>query len=185
MGLSNAERQARWRAKRAAAIEALRQKAPASSTDAAEIVRLNTELAELRNSVLDLKLELGSAANVARRRTGAMTKAEFNLILSCLHPDTRASASETKLAAAFRLANELRYVLCNEQEMPLPPTHHLTVKELKARQGYVEAQRAAEQRAKRKARCAAKRAPQTTSQRPPAPATPVVGQLNGTQNHSR
>jgi hypothetical protein len=39
------------------------------------------------------------------------TPDDFNLIRSCLHPDSRASASDEKLAEAFRLFNEAKIVL--------------------------------------------------------------------------
>lgn len=39
---------------------------------------------------------------------GAFTRAEYDLIRSCLHPDSRLSASEEKLAKAFRLFDDER-----------------------------------------------------------------------------
>jgi hypothetical protein len=43
--------------------------------------------------------------NVARAK-GLITPDDYNVIRSCLHPDSRASASEAKLAKAFRLFND-------------------------------------------------------------------------------
>ena len=40
------------------------------------------------------------------QRNGIFTKADYNLIKSCLHPDSRASVSDEKLANAFRVFNE-------------------------------------------------------------------------------
>lgn len=42
------------------------------------------------------------------RAKGLITPDEYNAIRSCLHPDSRASASDEKLAAAFRLFNDTR-----------------------------------------------------------------------------
>jgi len=42
------------------------------------------------------------------RAKGLITSDEYNTIRSCLHPDSRASVTEEKLAAAFRLFNESR-----------------------------------------------------------------------------
>ena len=39
-------------------------------------------------------------------RHGVFTKADYDLIRSCLHPDSRASASDQKLGKAFRIFNE-------------------------------------------------------------------------------
>jgi len=40
------------------------------------------------------------------QRHGVFTKSDYNLIKSCLHPDSRASVSDEKLANAFRLFNQ-------------------------------------------------------------------------------
>lgn len=42
------------------------------------------------------------------RAKGLITPSEYDLIRSCLHPDSRLSASDEKLAAAFRVFNESR-----------------------------------------------------------------------------
>ena len=42
------------------------------------------------------------------RAKGLITLDEYNVIRSCLHPDSRASVSDKKLAAAFRLFNDSR-----------------------------------------------------------------------------
>lgn len=46
------------------------------------------------------------------------TKDEFKAILSCLHPDSRHSASDKKLARAFDLFNGLEKFLLNEEQSP-------------------------------------------------------------------
>ena len=42
------------------------------------------------------------------RAKGLITPDEYNLIRSCLHPDSRASVTDEKLAAAFRVFNDSR-----------------------------------------------------------------------------
>lgn len=42
----------------------------------------------------------------AQRASGVMSLRDYNIILSCLHPDSRISTSDEKLAAAFRLFND-------------------------------------------------------------------------------
>jgi hypothetical protein len=42
----------------------------------------------------------------AQRANGLMSLRDYNTILSCLHPDSRVSVSNEKLAAAFRLFND-------------------------------------------------------------------------------
>jgi hypothetical protein len=43
-----------------------------------------------------------------QRAKGLITPDDYNIIRSCLHPDSRASVTEGKLAAAFRLFNDSR-----------------------------------------------------------------------------
>jgi hypothetical protein len=64
------------------------------------------------------------AQRVLNARKGLFNRADFDLIRSCLHPDSRASASEDKLAKAFRLFNEADLILLNEADRPtsLPPS---------------------------------------------------------------
>ena len=42
------------------------------------------------------------------RAKGLIPAADYNLIRSCLHPDSRSSVTDEKLAAAFRLFNDER-----------------------------------------------------------------------------
>jgi hypothetical protein len=130
--------------------------APEHKADRAEIDRLQAENDKLQQKVFNLKLHLDTLSGVLTRRTGAMTRAEYNSILSCLHPDSRKSVSDRKLADTFTLFNRFRYVLCNNDEMPIPKNYRLTLQEMKARRRYADAKKAADRRAKRKARQAAK-----------------------------
>jgi hypothetical protein len=43
-----------------------------------------------------------------RRANGLITPDDYNVIRSCLHPDSRASVTDQKLATAFRLFNDSR-----------------------------------------------------------------------------
>ncbi len=53
------------------------------------------------------KLDADFAAHRAKLTAakGLITPDEYNVIRSCLHPDSRASASDRKLARAFRVFN--------------------------------------------------------------------------------
>lgn len=51
-------------------------------------------------------------------RKGIFTKAEYDLIRKCLHPDRRLGTSDEELANAFRLFNEQDIVLLNEANRP-------------------------------------------------------------------
>lgn len=51
-------------------------------------------------------------------RKGVFTRAEFDTIRSCLHPDSRLSVSDEKLAKAFRTFNEAEIVLLSEADHP-------------------------------------------------------------------
>ena len=66
------------------------------------------------------------AQRVLDAHNGVFDRADYAVIRSCLHPDSRGSASDAKLAKAFRLVNEARTLLEKKQEPPakestLPP----------------------------------------------------------------
>lgn len=50
-------------------------------------------------------------AALEKQKTGIISDEEYNLIRSCLHPDSRNSVTEEKLAAAFRVFNDPRIKL--------------------------------------------------------------------------
>lgn len=89
---------------------------------------------------------------VIKGRRGLLSKSTFMLILSCLHPDSRVSVSQGKLAEAFRVFRTLELELVAEPEhrAPLSPGMPQTVAELLKRKEEVAAAR----RAKRAARAA-------------------------------
>jgi hypothetical protein len=58
------------------------------------------------------------ARRVLDSRNGFVTRAEYDLIRSCLHPDSRLSVSDNKLAKAFRVFNEAEMLFLNENDYP-------------------------------------------------------------------
>ncbi len=65
--------------------------------------------------------------------TGVFTKAEFGGIQACLHPDSRLSVSDEKLAEAFRLFRAAEDVLVGEKEQPTKRMALPSLDELKKR----------------------------------------------------
>jgi hypothetical protein len=130
----------------------LREAAEAALRAGDEAAALQAENAAWQDEVIRLKIVLDSWNNVIKsRESGIMVHANFKLIRSCLHPDSRNSASDEKLARAFRVFNRLEYVLCDEAE--LPTKHYaLTTKELAWLRGRKERQKLAAKNAKRRAR---------------------------------
>src|SRR5262249_25491475 len=107
----------------------------------------------LRDEVIELKTVLGAWRHVVQsRESGIMTHANFKFIRSCVHPDSRKSASDEKLHRAFRVFNRLEYVLCDEVELPTKEYAH-TAKERAWIRGRKERQKlAAKNAARRRAR---------------------------------
>lgn len=65
------------------------------------------------------KKQLADARAIYHRRKGILkTKREYNLILGCLHPDSRLSVSDERLGEAFRLFNSLEKYLLDESQSP-------------------------------------------------------------------
>jgi len=54
----------------------------------------------------------------AYRAKGLITPDEYNIIRSCLHPDSRASVSDKKLAEAFRVFNDSRIKTLLVKDVP-------------------------------------------------------------------
>jgi predicted ArsR family transcriptional regulator len=81
-------------------------------------------------------------------RQGIMNKVTFDAVRRCLHPDSRATVSEERLAEAFRLFNSLEKLVLNEKESPTDFRRDIprTYEELMA----ARARRKAERRAARK-----------------------------------
>ena len=55
---------------------------------------------------------------VISARKGIMTRKVFDNIRRCLHPDSRQSASDERLAEAFRLFSKLELRLLSESDFP-------------------------------------------------------------------
>ena len=63
------------------------------------------------------KEKIAMAERVLASRKGIMTKTNFNLIRSCLHPDN--SASPERRAKAFDLFNSLEILVLDETQLPI------------------------------------------------------------------
>lgn len=69
----------------------------------------------------DCQKLLNQAEELLKSRTkGAISRAKYRIILSCLHADSRKSVSDERLNEAFRTFEKLEVVLCSEAEMPTP-----------------------------------------------------------------
>jgi hypothetical protein len=69
----------------------------------------------------DCQKRLDQAEELLKSRIkGAMPRAKYRIILSCLHADSRKSVSEGRLNEAFHAFEKLESVLCSEAEMPTP-----------------------------------------------------------------
>jgi hypothetical protein len=88
--------------------------------------------------------------NKLDRRKGHITGASYKKILSCLHTDSRNSASDERLNEAFRTFKELEKVLVDETDSPThmgPPLPRTYEELMEAKRRVSEARKA--QRAKR------------------------------------
>jgi hypothetical protein len=93
---------------RIAELEA-RGEQPQASADA--------EIAALRDENYAFRVELEARNRVFKTRAGGgLTNAQYRMLLKVYHPDN--PASEKTRNECLRLINQLRYVLCNEAELP-------------------------------------------------------------------
>ena len=83
------------------------------------------------------------------KRKGVMTSAEYKMIWSCLHADSRKSVSDEKLNKAFNLFTKIEKLILSEKESPTQTSSIGGAADLLKRKAEWEAQRAAE-RAKHK-----------------------------------
>jgi hypothetical protein len=82
-----------------------------------QLAQAQTRIAELEDENYKFRVELGSQSHVIKTRDGGgLTKAQFGILEKCCHPDNSASA-ETR-TKGIRLLRQLRYVVCNEAELP-------------------------------------------------------------------
>jgi hypothetical protein len=105
------ELSARYRELEARFIEAI--EAEQAKTGA----NVEAEIAALRDENYAFRVELEARNRVFKNRAGGgLTTAQFRMLQQCCHPDN--SASKETREKAIRLVNQLRYVLCNEAELP-------------------------------------------------------------------
>ena len=86
---------------------------------------------------------------VDSRTRGIMDRKTYRLILSCLHTDSRQSASDEKLNEAFNLFSRMQTKLMSEADDPTPKTKikwPTTKAEIDARMAEVKAERKAKKR---------------------------------------
>ena len=87
---------------------------------------------------------------IIKSRKGALSNAEYKLIWSCLHTDSRRSVSDEKLNKAFHLFTKLEKLVLDEKESPtLGSDLPKTAVELLKRKAEYDARRAAERAARR------------------------------------
>jgi hypothetical protein len=86
--------------------------------------------ARLATEIKHMERMRAESRRVLDSRKGIITRADFDLIRSCLHPDSRLSVSDQKLAEAFRIFNEAEVLFLDEKECPttLPSLEDLVKK---------------------------------------------------------
>jgi hypothetical protein len=97
----------------------------------ADVAQLEAENAELRDENYKFRVELEARNHVFKTRSGGgLTKSQFGMLLKVYHPDN--PASEKTRNECLRLVNQLRYVLCNEAELPSmdPQKFHISFQKL-------------------------------------------------------
>jgi hypothetical protein len=118
-------------------VKKVAQPAAATTQDLEEQIqaRVHAEVQRIFEQTQKSYKELADKARmVVEGRKGILTQRDYKLILSCLHPDGRLSASDEKLARAFRIFNEAEILFLNEADDPSPRvTLPTTVEELKLR----------------------------------------------------
>ena len=82
----------------------------------AEFTRYKIEW--LRRHIDGLNERMAEYDAVISARKGVMTRKVFDNIRRCLHPDSRQSASDERLAEAFRLFSKLELRLLSESDFP-------------------------------------------------------------------
>jgi ParB-like chromosome segregation protein Spo0J len=81
--------------------------------------RVQAEVQErLEVEIKFMKRMQTESRRVLDSRKGIITRDDYDLIRSCLHPDSRESATNEKLAKAFRIFNEAEILFLNEKNHP-------------------------------------------------------------------
>lgn len=155
MGLSNAERQARWRARREAEVAALRQVArpqAKSSTDAAaeiarleaEIARFEVECAELKRNAAEWAVLVRAAEDILDAKGRVIPVDIYKTLRNSAHPDRTTDLKQQKAyQKAFQWLQEHERVLVKQAPPPPPPGMPRTAAELDARRRHAKHQRSA------------------------------------------
>lgn len=97
--------------------------------------RVKSEQEVLHNVSRQVQRTYDESRRILNARKGIMSRDDFDLIRSCLHPDSRLSATDEKLAAAFRIFNEADILLLDEKNRAtstLPATSEDLLKRRKA-----------------------------------------------------
>lgn len=128
MAFSNAELQARWRARRKAEIEELRKAPPASRElveARKEIERLYQRLDEWERFREHYDTWLFEADRIFNsRERGIMSKETFNRFRFALHPDTYQSIDRDERNRLSQKLEELKLALLNKAVLPLHKAKH-------------------------------------------------------------
>ena len=96
----------------------------------------------LSNVLPELREKERQAQQVLERRRGIMRKPDYDTVLTCVHPDSRRSASDEKLAKAFRIWTDIKPLVLDETQAPTPPLNMpTTVEEWEARRQRVRDER--------------------------------------------
>jgi hypothetical protein len=75
------------------------------------------EITALRDENYAFRVELEARNHVFKNRAGGgLSKGQYAILLQCCHPDN--SAGPKTRSDGFRLLKQIRYVLCNEAELP-------------------------------------------------------------------
>ncbi len=95
---------------------------PAESAPCKHCARMRAEMDEMKQRAefwnSELERDRKFADEVIKARKGVMPPETFNLIWSCLHPDSRRGVSDERLAEAFRVFGDMKPLLLSQAEAP-------------------------------------------------------------------
>lgn len=135
---------------------AIRQEKKKLETEFMKAVLLEVKKRIEQTVLPHYRKEQAEFQKVIKSRKGVMTKAEFKLVLTCLHPDRIAAfisdaGLKKRFADAYHLINDLEVVLLDETQHPTGPGFEMpsTYEELMALKRKVSEERKAQRGAKR------------------------------------
>ena len=87
--------------------------------EAASIHRIQLHWTEARvdNEIRRITQMHGVSQLMDTKRKGFFTRAEFDLVRSCLHPDSRLSVSDEKLAKAFAIISAAEILFLSREDL--------------------------------------------------------------------